>query len=213
MHKLIERFLKGEITQEEAQKLFLYNFFSEVQGIRPSGKIAQSYIVKGLNYLSNMQAFPYKPLGIEKEVKFSVNGFPFVGVIDYLGEDNGELYIVDNKSRDLKPRSNKSTPTINDRTLDDMLKQLYLYAVAVKNEYGKYPKSLCFNCFKSGVFIEEPFLESKLDETIKWATDTINDIIKTENFYPYVEYFPCSFICGVSEECMYREEVLSNRKT
>ena len=169
MHKLIELFLKGEITKDEAQKRFLYDFSTEVQGIRPSG-------------------------------------------IDYLGEKDGELYIVDNKSRDLKPRTKRSSPTANDKTLDEMLKQLYLYAIAVKEEYGKYPKSLCFNCFKSGVFVEEPFLESKLEETVKWATGTISDIIKTEDFYPYIEYFPCNFICGVNEECIYREEVLSNRK-
>lgn len=212
MHKLIELFLKGEITKDEAQKRFLYDFSTEVQGIRPSGKIVQSYIEKGLNYLSSVQKFPFNPLGIEKKVRFNVGEFRFVGVIDYLGEKDGELYIVDNKSRDLKPRTKRSSPTANDKTLDEMLKQLYLYAIAVKKEYGKYPKSLCFNCFKSGTFIEEPFLESKLEETIKWATGAINDIINTEDFYPYIEYFPCNFICGVNEECIYREEVLSNRK-
>ena len=210
MHKLIELILKEKITKEEAQTMFLCDFSKEVQGMRPSGKIVQSYIEKGLNYLKSVQKFPYKPLGIEKQVKFEVGGFLFVGVIDYLGEKDGELYIIDNKSRDLKPRSKRATPTINDNTLDEMLKQLYLYAIAVKREFGKYPKSLCFNCFKSGVFIEEPFVESKLEDTVKWAVSTINDIIKTEDFSPYIEYFPCTYICGVNDDCMYREEVMLN---
>ena len=210
MHKLIELILKEKITKEEAQTMFLCDFSKEVQGMRPSGKIVQSYIEKGLNYLKSVQKFPYKPLGIEKQVKFEVGGFLFVGVIDYIGEKDGELYIIDNKSRDLKPRSKRATPTINDNTLDEMLKQLYLYAIAVKREFGKYPKSLCFNCFKSGVFIEEPFVESKLEDTVKWAVSTINDIIKTEDFSPYIEYFPCTYICGVNDDCMYREEVMLN---
>ena len=210
MHKLIELILKEKITKEEAQTMFLCDFSKEVQGMRPSGKIVQSYIEKGLNYLKSVQKFPYKPLGIEKQVKFEVGGFLFVGVIDYIGEKDGELYIIDNKSSDLKPRSKRATPTINDNTLDEMLKQLYLYAIAVKREFGKYPKSLCFNCFKSGVFIEEPFVESKLEDTVKWAVSTINDIIKTEDFSPYIEYFPCTYICGVNDDCMYREEVMLN---
>lgn len=210
MHKLIELIHKGEMSKDEAQTKFLCDFSTEVQGIRPSEKIVRSYIEKGLNYLKSVQKFPYNPLGIEKRVKFEVGGFPFVGVIDYLGEQNGELYIIDNKSRDLKPRSKRSTPTVNDNTLDEMLKQLYLYSIAVKSEFGKYPKALCFNCFKSGVFIEEPFVESKLEETIKWTVDTINDIIKTEDFSPYIEYFPCTYICGVNDECIYREEVMLN---
>lgn len=211
MHSLIEQLLKGEITQEEAEIKFLCNFSTEVQGERPRGKIVQSYINKGLNYLMSWKRFPYNPLGIEKKVEFEVGGLPFVGVIDFLGEKDGELYIVDNKSRDLKSRSHRETRTINDKILDQMLKQLYLYAIAVKKEYGRYPKSLCFNCFKSGVFVEEPFIEAKLNDTVAWATNTIEYIIKTEDFSPYIEYFPCNFICEVNEECIYREEVIRNR--
>ena len=36
-------------------------------------------------------------------------------VVDVLGQDDdGEYIIIDNKSRDLKPRSNREKPTMND---------------------------------------------------------------------------------------------------
>jgi hypothetical protein len=144
-------------------------------------------------------------VGVEKRVDFQIAGLPFVGYIDYLGEKDGEYYLIDNKSRDLKPRSKRSKPTVKDGELDSMLRQLYLYSAAVKQEYGKFPKSLCFNCFKAGVFIEEPFLEEKYSESVEWAVKQIDLIKKAEEFYPNIEYFSCRYICGVNEDCVYHQ--------
>lgn len=78
--------------------------------------------------------------------------------LDFLGESEaGELVLVDNKSRDLKPRSNRKRPTAKDTELDDMLRQLYLYSIPVFESFGRYPDWLCFNYFRSGVFIKERF--------------------------------------------------------
>ena len=65
------------------------------------------------------------------------------------------------------------------------------------------PKALCFNCFKTGVFIEEPFDQEVYEGVIKWTVDLINEIADTEEFYPSIEYFKCRYICGVREECCY----------
>ena len=59
-----------------------------------------------------------------------------------------------------------------------MLIQLYLYAYAVKQKYGKYPKALCFNCFRNNTFNEEPFDEQKCEEAINKITDLIEQINK-----------------------------------
>lgn len=88
-----------------------------------------------------------------------MNGVPFIGYIDFLGELDGSLYVVDNKSRVLKPRSKREKPTKTDEELDAYLKQLYLYSAAVEEEYGVRPCKLCFNCFRTDTFIEEPFLD------------------------------------------------------
>lgn len=203
MHKLIEQFYKGELTKEEMQTKFLFDFSKEVQGIRPQESTVQKYIKAGLDYLKHFEPFPFEMVAVEEKVGFEIDGTPFVGYIDYHGIKDGEHYIVDNKSRDLKPRSNRKTPTVKDKELDEMLRQLYIYSAAIKQKYGKFPKALCFNCFKTGTFIEEPFNEDAYNEAIEWAKKNIEDIKNADDFYPNREFFSCYYICGVSDECCY----------
>lgn len=151
-------------------------------------------------------------LGVEKRVNFEIDAMPFVGYIDYLGEKDGEYYIIDNKSRDLKPRSNRAIPTVKDQELDSMLKQLYLYSTAIKQEYGKFPKALCFNCFRTGVFIEEPFNEDAYNEAVNWAKVKIEEIKATDDFYPNRDFFSCFYICGVSNDCVYDQMAREERR-
>lgn len=203
IHKILEQYYKGELKQGELLSTFLLGFSENVKGDRPSDSIVESYIQKGIDYFTNFKPFPYNTVGVEKKVEFKIGQYDFVGFIDFLGEKDGKLYIVDNKSRDLKPRSKRAKPTVKDRELDDMLKQLYIYAEAVKQEYGKYPEALCFNCFKSGVFIEEPFNEQACKDALEWAENTIEKIKNAEEFYPDIDYFRCRFLCGVHDDCVY----------
>ena len=205
MHKLLEKYYKGELNKEEMQTKFLFDFSKEVQGPRPQESTVRKYIDLGLRYLEQFQPFPFNMIDVEKRVEFKIQGRPFIGFIDYLGEKNGELYIVDNKSRELKPRSKRATPTVKDKELDEMLKQLYIYSAAIKEEYGKFPKSLCFNCFKNQTFIEEPFNMAAYERAIQWALSEIESIEGAEDFYPSIDYFGCYYICGVHDDCCYWE--------
>lgn len=203
MHKLLEGYYKGELTKEEMQIKFLFDFSKEVQGARPQESTVKKYIQLGTKYLEDFEPFPFRTLGVEQKVVSSVGGYPFIGFIDYLGEKDGNLYVVDNKSRDLKPRSKRPNPTVKDQELDDMLRQLYLYAGAVKEDYGCFPEALCFNCFKTNTFIVEPFHKSAYDEAVHWAKSSIEDIADTEEFTPRLDFFSCKYICGLNDECCY----------
>ena len=205
MHKLIEQYYRGELTKDEMLTRFLIDFKKEVRGLRPKQGTVEKYIECGRDYLASFQPFRFNMLDVEKRVEFDVDGLPFVGFIDYLGEENGEYVIVDNKSRDLKPRSKRAKPTVKDQELDTMLRQLYIYSAAVKQEFGKFPKLLCFNCFRTGVFIEEPFNEDAYNEAIAWAKKQVEYIKDEEDFTPYLDYFSCRFICGVNNDCDYYE--------
>lgn len=205
MHKLIEEFYKGIITKEEMLTKFLFGFQESVIGRRPQQSTVEKYIQLGIEYLKGFAPFPYNMVAVEKKVEFELGGKKFIGFIDYLGEKDGEYYIVDNKSRELKPRSGRKKPTVKDQELDEMLKQLYLYAAAIKQEYGKFPNALCFNCFKNRVFIEEPFSEKTFSETIEWFLKTIDDIADENEFLPRIDFFGCNYICGVNGECCYYE--------
>lgn len=205
MHKLIEEFYKGIITKEEMLTKFLFGFQENVIGRRPQQSTVEKYIQLGIEYLKGFTPFPYNMVAVEKKVEFELGGKKFIGFIDYLGKKDGEYYIVDNKSRELKPRSGRKKPTVKDQELDEMLKQLYLYAAAIKQEYGKFPKALCFNCFKNRVFIEEPFSEKKFSETVEWFLKTIDNIADENEFLPYLDFFSCNYICGVNNDCCYYE--------
>lgn len=205
MHRLIEWFYKGELTKEQMLIKFLFDFQKEVRGDRPSESIVRKYISCGTEYLKRFSPLPYRMIDVERRLYFTVDQYQFVGVLDYVGEKDGKIFIVDNKSRDLKPRSGRKTPTQKDMELDDMLRQLYLYAAAIKESFGAYPAALCFNCFKSGVFIEEPFSETAFQKTVDWARRTIEAIQNETDFPPYPDYFVCRYLCGVRDECCYAE--------
>lgn len=212
MHKLIENYYRGILSKDEMLTEFLTGFSKNVKGTRPQESTVQKYIRCGVEYLKGFQPFKYPMVEVEKRVEFEIEGLKFVGYIDYLGEENGEYYIIDNKSRDLKPRSNREKTTVKDKELDSMLKQLYIYSAAVKQEYGKFPKALCFNCFKSGVFIEEPFREEAYNEAISWVKRSVADIKSTDDFYPNREFFSCFYICGVSDDCVYDQMAREERR-
>lgn len=203
VHKLIEKFYKNGLSNDDLVRLFLTNFSSEVKGERPSENIVKNYINSGVNYFRNMKPFDYNMVAVEKRIDFDIEGIPFVGFIDFIGEKNGEYCIIDNKSRDLRPRSNRSKPTAKDKELDLMLRQLYIYSAAIYEEYGKFPKTLCFNCFRTNKIIEEEFDIDTYKSTVDWVKSTVEELKNVDDFHPYIDYFMCKYLCGVHKECCY----------
>lgn len=213
IHKLLERFYRGELSKEEMSLTFLTGFSENVKGTRPKESTVQKYIQCGAEYFKGFQPFPYRMLDVERRVDFEIDGLRFVGYIDYLGQDgDGSLVIIDNKSRDLKPRSRKGKSTAKDKELDAMFRQLYLYSAAIKQEFYTFPKRLCFNCFRTGTFIEEPFREESYAEAIDWARRQIESIKTTEDFYPNHDPFYCTYICGVNDDCVYDQIAREERR-
>lgn len=203
LHELLCRYVKGEATREELVVSYLTGFRSSVVGKAPNGKIFESYFQSALRYMRGVEPFPLRILSAEERYRFDVNGIQMVGIVDVLGERDDGLIIIDHKSRALRPRSGRIKPTKTDRELDEYLVQLYLYAAAVKQRYGRYPKSLCFNCFRTPVFIEEPFSELVLKQAEQWVTDRVERIGRERSFSPDIEYFKCAHLCEMSHECEY----------
>lgn len=219
IHKLLEKYFKVvqaskdydnpdsiiEQAKRDMKLEFYLKFSEEIKGERPPGDIVSNYINKLSNYLDSLEPIPYDIIEVEKKVEFKIGEYNFVGFIDVLAADGEDLIIIDHKSRELKPRSKRKKPTQKDQELDIMLRQQYLYAGAIKQLTGKFPTKLCFNCFKAGVFIEEPFKEEAYDEAVAWALSTINEIKECDDFYPWLEFFQCRWLCGLSEECCYND--------
>lgn len=205
VHKLLELYYKGEKTPKQLCDMYLQDFKKEVVGFAPSKTVFVNYFKSGLDYLRGFQPLPFKPLAIEKEVNFKIDGIPFVGYIDFLGEKDGDIYVVDNKSRNLKPRTERKTPTKTDLELDHYLRQLYLYSVPIIEEYGKCPKSLCFNCFRTPILIEEPFKEDAYAESKVWLKEKVDTIAAETDFKPDMDFFKCKHLCEMHDFCEYYE--------
>lgn len=203
MHKLIEMYLKGEGTSRQLSNMYLQKFREKVVGSAPNNKVFENYFKSGLQYLRELQPFPYNILAVEKKVDFDLDGIPFVGYIDLLAERDGNLYIIDNKSKMLKPRSKNRNPTKNDEELDSYLKQLYLYSIAIEQEYQEFPKALCFNCFRTPIFIQERFEKRAYANSKVWFSDKVIQITNETDFKPNIEFFKCKYLCEMNEHCEY----------
>lgn len=208
MHEIIADYYTGKLTKQEMPVEFLTRFSTDVRGLRPTGNVVEKYINCGLKYLKDFEDFGLNTVDVEKEFYFDINGIWMKGFIDYIGEKDGEYYCVDHKSHDLKPRSGRSKPTAKDKELDGYLRQLYLYSTVIKDLYGKFPKELWFNCFRSGTVIKEPFVEEKYFETLDWATCLVDQIKQDTDFDSNYDYFFCRWICDQSCNCdVFEEEV------
>lgn len=206
MHELLEGYYKNENTKEELLIKYLTQFMEKTKGAgRPSPETVQKYFDSGARFLRGLKPMKFKMVSVEEKIDFSIGNINFTGRIDYIGECDGEYVIVDNKSRDLKPRSKRIKPTKKDEELDSMLRQLYIYAAAVRRKYGKFPKLLCFNCFKTGMFIEEPFKKKEYDKAILWVRNKVEEIANAHEFHPNLDYFACKYLCGVGNDCCYNQ--------
>ncbi|MDD5021849.1 MAG: PD-(D/E)XK nuclease family protein [Endomicrobiaceae bacterium] len=206
MHDILGKYLSGDLSKNRIIPYYTGNFLANVSTRPPRSATFRNYFQDGLNYLSNIN-FPHSNIiAVEDEIDFVFAGHKFVGFIDCLSNDDG-LTITDHKSRALKQRSKRKTPTRNDEELDLYYRQLYVYAAGVKAKYGEYPKWLEFNCFRTNTLIREPFDESKLRETEQWASELISKITACDKWNPYPDYWHCKELCDVSQECEFREMI------
>lgn len=203
LHSILGRFYDGELEKDDLAMEFLSKFTEEVKGERPAASTVVKYIQTGLEFLKNMQPMRFRTIGVEKELHFDLEGFPFVAFVDYIGEENGKIAVVDHKSRELKKRSGRKKPTAKDLELDEMLRQLYIYSHGIYQITGEFPTLLCFNCFRNGEFIEEPFNETDYHKSLDWAARKIEEIASEEEFRPYVDYFQCKYLCGMHDDCCF----------
>lgn len=211
LHRILADMYEGKLSREEAVCFYLSHFRQEVTSKAPSTDIYRKFFDQGLHYLRSFHRLPGKVLAVEQQVTFYLCGVEFTGFIDLILEDeDGELVIVDHKSHPLRPRSRRQKPTKTDQELDRYLRQHYLYAEAVHQLYGRYPKALVFNCYRTGEIISEPFNQEDFQAaTSSWVRQTIANIQQTEDWSPNLDYFFCRYLCDVHNECEYYEMGIS----
>ena len=205
MHSLLEQGFSGKSDRDRLVLRYLLGFNNHVHGLAPNSKVFANYFIDGLAYLRNMTLPAFRVLATEQKVRYQIGNIRMLGFIDLLGQDETGLILLDHKSRSLKERSGRKKPTLGDRELDEYMKQLYLYAAAVKQARGVFPTQLCFNCFRKNLLIKERFDEQIYHQTEQWLTDMVQKITYTTDFPPNWEYFKCNYLCDMSGHCEYHE--------
>lgn len=203
IHDILAKFYKGEGNNEALSLYYLENYFNQVVGKPQKNSTAINYFRAGLDMVSNLAPTTEKILDVEQEVHWTLGGREYIGYVDIVARDDSGIAILDHKNRDLKPRSVRKKPTKTDEELDAYLRQLYLYSIPIQAQYGAYPASLQFNCFRKGVRIKEAFDKDVFDATCEWAINKANEIECNDDWSPSMDFFGCNYLCDVRNECEY----------
>ena len=215
-HSLLEKYFNDKLMIFELLGEYEDKFTQNVIHDFPPNQyvdLANSYFEQGKNYFANFDGLPqYKVLEVEKEVKFNIDKYPFIGYIDLVVENKrGEIEVIDHKSKDLsKPRKSKWKDR-KERLVTELyqyLRQLYLYCIPIIEQEKIIPKYLNFNCFrkptKSGKvnWIQIPFDMEDYEESKQWALNIIKGIYNdTDMKKTYDNDWFCNILCGVKEYC------------
>ena len=201
---MLAKYYSGESSKEQLLVKYVSDYKKQVSGKAPDNNIAAKFFRQGLDAISSLTPARAKILAIEDEVRFNLKERSFIGFIDLVTEDeDGNISIIDHKSKDLKRRSSKGRYTLSDKTLDEYLRQLYLYSIPVSKKFGVSPKFLTFNCYRTGEVIQEPFSEVAFEEAKAWAESSVQNIIGESNWEPCIDYYYCKYICDVHNDCEY----------
>lgn len=211
VHEILAMIFNGELKIEDAAQYYIDNFDDNVfYKIRQS--TADKIFETCASYLADVDFTwlnDYEIIGVEKEVNFSKNGYKFIGFIDLLLRDknDGKLVIMDNKSSEYPFKKDGGIKAKVKDNFESYKHQMYLYGLAVYEEYGEYPKELVWNHFKDGGKLAKiPFkLEGGLYPAIGWMFDTIEQIENEEDFEASQDYFYCHNLCDFRNSCEYKD--------
>lgn len=212
VHKILEMYEKGELSLFDLSSYYEENFYKAVTCDAPTNKyvdIKQSYYEKGLDYLENMDLSleKYEVLGIEKEVKFKIGKYDMIGYIDLLlrHKNTGEITVLDHKSGSLKINSSGKISKSEEKHFGSFKRQLYLYSIAVKEEYGVFPTYLKWNLFKDRNEYSVIFDEKEFEEAKQWALNIIHTIENDTKWLPNPSDYFCRNLCDMRNcACEYK---------
>lgn len=204
-HSILERYYRGELDLWDLEDTYLEEYDDAVTEPFPF-RMADSYFKAGDEYFSNFEGDfqGCEIVGIEQEIQIEIEGYKYIGYIDLLVRDDKGYIICDHKSKaGFKTAEEKH----------HYLRQLYLYALYVREQYGEYPYKLIFNMFRKGIWVEEQFDETACMEAKEWFVNTIKRIYEDESFKDKIaiEYkaqgkllqdfpkqdFYCNYLCDV----------------
>lgn len=198
IHSLMERYAKGKLDLWNLVDTYKWEFDAAVPEAFPSFEFCKNmkelYYKQGLEYLKNFPGYAdRKILEVETAFDLDIDDWTFTGIIDLVFEDkDGRLIIQDYKSK---------SSFKNKKEQAEYARQLYLYALYIKEKYGRYPDVLRFMMFRKNTVVDIPFNETSLSEALGWAKDTVKEIRECWSFPPKCEEFYSQNLCNHREYC------------
>lgn len=211
-HETLEKYLKGELDMFTVAQYYQDHYSEYVTYDFPANKyvdLGQKTYEQGADYFNNLMFDfdRYEILGVEKEVSFKIDKYPFKGYIDalYRDKETGEIILLDHKSSSFTYKVNGDVSKKNQEAFQKYVKQEYLYSIPVIEEYGKVDY-LTWNMIRDQREIRIPFDMAEFEKTKQWALDTIHKIEEEIIWAPdkSSSYF-CNVLCGLRTQCSYRD--------
>ena len=210
MHSILERYYKDETPVFCLADEWRERYDNEVTITPPpfpAGFGEKNYNA-AVDYLENFEGLApgWEVIAVEKKFVIDIEGYKVSGIADLVTgcPEDHEVVITDHKTKS-KASMKKEYQLYR--------KQLYLYAIWLKEEYGDWPTKLRFNMVKDDTYIEEDFDIDMVEETKKWFVDTIHKIEECDLFEAWStciadkdyeqgkELYFCKHICGVNPVC------------
>lgn len=209
VHSILEKIYKGELEYDDALQYFIDNFEDNVFYETRQSIMDKTYMAC-LEYFSEVDldiTEEAEILGVELEIKTTVDGYDFTGYIDLLlrNKNSGDIFIIDHKSSSYPFKQDGIT--VRKKEQDNFMKykhQMYLYCKYVHDAYGGYPKWIVWNHFKDKKFAKIPFDENEYHEALDWYISQIHNIENDNEFEANCEYFYCTQLCNFRASCEYK---------
>jgi hypothetical protein len=208
LHETIEKIHNNE--------LFEWDYESEIKNGLRNLKFKAPFPPMGKSYEKAMYEFfcnsdfgemfkDYKMIEAEEEFRINIDGIHIKGFPDMIADHSKHgLVVVDYKS----------SKVYEDDKLTHNLMQLYVYAIAVFDKYGKYPDHLIYWFPRMEAGNREhvyPFKMEDLERTKQFIKDTVAKIIVHDNWIPRCTLvdgrkdFFANMLCGGRKTCKHKD--------
>lgn len=208
VHEILAMILCGQLSEDDAAQYFLDHYDDSVL-YKTSTKIMHKSIIAVTEFFADLDLSwvnQYEVLGVEMRCDFLIENQPFVGFIDLLLRDKKDqrIVIVDHKSTEYPFRQDGKIKKKLKHSFEQYKRQMYLYAHAVWQKYGEYPKSMMWHHFKDrGQLASIAFDASEYQQALVWAKETIKQIHSDAQFDACQDYFYCHNLCNFRHSCEY----------
>lgn len=213
IHHILEKYALGQLSEWELSSYYKKNYSQHVVANAPPNRytdLGEKYFLQGQEYFDNFEGYDKEILAVEHKYLFSIGKYKFRGILDL--ECPEEIIDIKTKRaqhlKRLTKRHNKEDyiTMLDGRFIHkDNFKQLYIYSIPFKDNYGNYPKRLILNMARAHDWYVVEFDKKLLDEACQWVADKIAKIYNAKEFLKgkNVSAYWCDYTCGSRLHCKY----------